>query len=149
MYFSNQQPQWLYKLLIRGWTSLGHLMSLLRPTKACRTVPKTYYFNPTKANINDTYISVVSLPCSSASHHVWHHFIHSSPSPAILGCICLVNPTMSTSKSWILDLYIDQGQGRGLDSRDRTLTRAGINILNNLLHSNWNCICSSFREAHY
>ena len=28
---------------------------------------------------------------------------------------------MSTSKSWILDLYIDQGQGRGFDSRDRTL----------------------------
>ena len=34
------------------------------------------------------------------------------------------------------DLYIDQGQGIGLDSRDRTLTEAGINILNNLLQFN-------------
>ena len=47
--------------------------------------------------------------------------------------------------SWIIDLYIDQGQVRGLGSSYRTLTRASINILNNLLHYNWNLICSSFR----
>ncbi len=37
--------------------------------------------------------------------------------------------------------YIDQCQGRGLDSGDRTLTGAGKNILSNLLHydRNFNC----------
>ena len=35
--------------------------------------------------------------------------------------------------SWIIDLYIDQGQGRGLGSSDRALTGASINIQNNLL----------------
>ena len=40
--------------------------------------------------------------------------------------------------TWIIDFYIDQGQGRGLGSSDRTLTRASKNILSNLLHYNRN-----------
>ena len=39
---------------------------------------------------------------------------------------------------WIIDFYIDQGQGRGLGSSDRTLTGAGKNILSNLLLYNIN-----------
>ena len=42
---------------------------------------------------------------------------------------------------WIIDFYIDQGQGRGLGSSDRTLTGAGKNILSNLLHYNRNFNC--------
>ena len=42
---------------------------------------------------------------------------------------------------WIIDFYIDQGQGRGLGSSDRTLTGAGKNILSNLLHYNGNYNC--------
>ena len=30
---------------------------------------------------------------SMASQHVWHTFLHSSPNPAILGSICLFEPT--------------------------------------------------------
>ena len=33
---------------------------------------------------------------------------------------------------WLIYFYIDQGQGRGLGSSDRTLTGAGKNILSNL-----------------
>ena len=39
---------------------------------------------------------------------------------------------------WIIDFYIDQGQGRGLGTSNRTLTGAGKNILSNLLHYNRN-----------
>ena len=43
---------------------------------------------------------------------------------------------------WIIDFYIDQGQGRGLGSSDRTLTGASTNTLSNLLHYNrkFNCL---------
>ena len=41
---------------------------------------------------------------------------------------------------WIKDFYIDQGQGKGLSSSDRTLTGAGKNILSKLLHYNRNFI---------
>ena len=42
---------------------------------------------------------------------------------------------------WIIDFYIDQGQGRGLGSSDRTLTGASKNMLINLLHYNRNFNC--------
>ena len=42
---------------------------------------------------------------------------------------------------WIIDFYIDQGQGISLGSSDRTLTRASKNILSNLLHYNRNFSC--------
>ena len=60
------------------------------------------------------------------SNHVSDNFMHSSPSPAILGCICIM--------AWIIDLHINQGQGRALGPSDRTLTGASKNILSNLLH---------------
>ena len=41
---------------------------------------------------------------------------------------------------WIIDFYIDQGQGRGLGCSDRILTGASKNILSNLLHYNRNYI---------
>ena len=43
--------------------------------------------------------------------------------------------------SWNINFYIDQGQGRGLGSSDRTLTGSGKNILSNLLlyNRNFNC----------
>ena len=42
---------------------------------------------------------------------------------------------------WIIDFYIDQGQGRSLGSSDRTLTGASKNVLSNLLHYNKNFNC--------
>ena len=78
--------------------------------------------------------SVVSP--SMASHHVSDNFMHSSPSLAILGCIC---PFKQTKVQFIwhglrIYLHINQGQGRGLGSSDRTLIGAGEKILSNLLH---------------
>ena len=52
---------------------------------------------------------------------------------------------------WIIDFYIDQGQGRGLGSSYRTLTGAGKNTLSNLLHYNryFNCFLLGMENYGY
>ena len=105
------------------------------------------------ASINDTYCigyypqscwtdpdsSVVSLPWPVNMYHILF-CIQVQVLPYWVVSVFL-NPPSPLYVPCIIDFYIDQGQGRGLGSSDRTLTEAGKNILSNLLHYNINFNC--------
>ena len=132
--------------VLEVWTSPGarQLWVLWVQPKASRTWFKLYYFNPTQASINDIYCigyyaqscwtdpdtSVVSPPMAElASHHVSHEFYAFKSKSCYIGLYSnVIEPTQVLFMCHGLYIFsIDQGQGRGLGSSDRTLTGAGKN----------------------
>ena len=129
----------------------GILWVLCVQPKASRTWFKLYYFNPTQASINDTYIVLATMPSPAGLTSVvslpWpvimYHIIVCIQVQVLLYWVVSVFWTHPSPLyvPWIIDFYIDQGLGWGLGSSDRILTGASKNIHSNLLHYNMNFNC--------